>query len=64
MLLSLQQKLGLAMVFISHDLGVVQHISHRIVIMKSGQVVEMGDVDQIFAHPEHAYTKLLLSSVY
>ncbi|MCW2255620.1 peptide/nickel transport system ATP-binding protein [Providencia alcalifaciens] len=64
LLLSLQQKLGLAMVFISHDLGVVQHISHRIVIMKSGQVVEMGDVDQIFAHPEHAYTKLLLSSVY
>lgn len=62
LLFSLQQKLGLAMVFISHDLGVVQHISHRIVILKSGKIVEMGNVDQIFTQPQHPYTQLLLSS--
>lgn len=64
LLSSLQQKLGLAMVFISHDLGVVQHISHRIVILKSGKIVEMGSVDAIFTQPKHPYTQLLLSSVY
>ena len=64
LLLSLQQKFGLAMVFISHDLGVVQHISHRIAVMKAGKIVEMGNVDQIFTEPKHPYTQLLLSSVY
>lgn len=51
------------MVFISHDLGVVQHMSHRIAVMKDGDVVERGTVEQIFNQPQHPYTRQLLSTV-
>ncbi|WP_192459070.1 dipeptide ABC transporter ATP-binding protein [Musicola keenii] len=63
LLVALQQRLRLSMVFISHDLGVVQHMSHRILVMKSGDVVERGTVEQIFNHPQHPYTRQLLSTV-
>ncbi|NEM65434.1 hypothetical protein G3V94_26460, partial [Escherichia coli] len=49
--------------FISHDLGVVQHMSHRIAVMKAGEIVETGTVEQIFQQARHPYTRLLLSSV-
>ncbi|MEI7084994.1 ABC transporter ATP-binding protein [Pectobacterium versatile] len=63
LLVALQRQLGLTMLFISHDLGVVQHMSHRIAVMKDGDIVETGPVEQIFNQPQHPYTRLLLSTV-
>lgn len=63
LLVALQHKLRLSMVFISHDLGVVQHMSHRIVVMKNGDIVERGTVEQIFNQPQHPYTRQLLATV-
>ncbi|PWC11858.1 dipeptide ABC transporter ATP-binding protein [Brenneria corticis] len=63
LLVALQRQLRLTMLFISHDLGVVQHMSHRIAVMKDGEIVETGDVEQIFNRPQHPYTRLLLSTV-
>ncbi|RUM06433.1 dipeptide ABC transporter ATP-binding protein [Rhizobium chutanense] len=63
LLADLQQRLGLSMMFISHDLGVVQHMSHRIAVMKEGVIVESGLVDQVFDRPQHPYTRSLIASV-
>ncbi|WP_047464406.1 ABC transporter ATP-binding protein [Rhizobium rhizogenes] len=63
LLVDLQGRLGLSMVFISHDLGVVQHMSHRIAVMKDGVVVETGPVEQLFDQPQHLYTRDLIASV-
>jgi peptide/nickel transport system ATP-binding protein len=63
LLVDLQARLGLSMIFISHDLGVIQHISHRIVVMKQGAVVEAGSVEDVFGHPKHPYTRELIASV-
>ena len=63
LLAALQRRLQLSMLFISHDLGVVQHMSHRIAVMKAGEIVETGSVEQIFSQPRHSYTRLLLSAV-
>jgi ABC-type glutathione transport system ATPase component len=58
----LQDELGLAYLFISHDLGVVRHIADRVAVMCRGQIVEMGDCDDIYARPGHEYTKTLLAA--
>src|SRR5678815_4760826 len=50
----LQQELGLSYIFIAHDLSVVRHISNRIAVMYKGQIVEMGDAENIYQHPQHA----------
>jgi peptide/nickel transport system ATP-binding protein len=63
LLADLQRDLGVALLFISHDLGVVHHVSDRIAVMKDGRVVETGPVDQVFADPAHAYTRELLAAV-
>ncbi|MGY5777677.1 dipeptide ABC transporter ATP-binding protein [Rhizobium sp. LEGMi135b] len=63
LLVDLQARLGLSMIFISHDLGVIQHISHRIIVMKQGAVVEAGSVEDVFERPRHAYTRELIASV-
>ncbi|TQS46200.1 dipeptide ABC transporter ATP-binding protein [Cryptosporangium phraense] len=63
LLADLQAEFGLSYVFISHHLGVIYHVSDRVLVMKDGRIVESGDVDRIFHHPEHAYTKTLLASV-
>lgn len=63
LLVDLQARLGLSMIFISHDLGVVQHVSQRIVVMKDGAVVEAGSVEEIFERPQHPYTQELIASV-
>jgi oligopeptide/dipeptide ABC transporter ATP-binding protein len=59
----LQDRLGLAYVFISHDLGVVKHISDRVAVMYLGRIVETGTVDEVFADPRHPYTRALLSAI-
>lgn len=63
LLKSLQQKLKLTYIFISHDLSVVEHISDRVAVMYLGKIVEIGTREQIFNNPQHPYTKALLSSI-
>ncbi|WP_127754415.1 ABC transporter ATP-binding protein [Devosia sp. 1566] len=62
-LADLQRELGMAVVFITHDMGVVAEIADRVVVMWRGRKVEEGFVSEIFANPQHAYTKTLLAAV-
>jgi peptide/nickel transport system ATP-binding protein len=59
----LQQEFGLSYLFISHDMAVVEQISHRVCVMYRGRIVEMGSRRQVFESPRHSYTRLLLSAV-
>ncbi len=59
----LQRDSGMSMLFISHDLGVVRHISDRVAVMFEGQIVETGTKREIFENPQHDYTRKLLSSI-
>lgn len=61
--IDLREKLGLTYLFISHDLGVVQHISDRVVIMYLGRVVESAPTEEVFREPLHPYTQALLAEV-
>ncbi|MDU9768623.1 ABC transporter ATP-binding protein, partial [Helicobacter pylori] len=63
LLLDLQKEMGLTYIFISHDLGVVEHISDKIIVMNQGQIVETGDVDSVISAPKHPYTQKLLNAV-
>jgi peptide/nickel transport system ATP-binding protein len=63
LLSDLQRELGLALLFISHDLAIVEHMTHRVAVMYLGRIVEMGTRDQIFSEPRHPYTRALLSAV-
>ena len=63
LLLNLQRELGLSILFISHDMAVVERISHRVVVMYLGQVVEIGPRQAIFENPQHPYTKKLMAAV-
>jgi ABC-type oligopeptide transport system ATPase subunit len=57
--IDIQERTGVAYLFISHDLAVVRHISHRVAVMYRGEIVETGDGDQVTARPEHPYTQRL-----
>lgn len=62
LMMDLQEEFGLAYLFVSHDLGVVEHIGHRIAVMYLGRIVEVADRDAIFANPRHPYTRALISA--
>lgn len=59
----IQSKLGTAILFITHDLGVVKHLADRVVVMCKGDVVEEGECHALFADPQHDYTKMLINSI-
>ncbi|HET7445277.1 MAG TPA: ABC transporter ATP-binding protein [Solirubrobacterales bacterium] len=63
LLADLQAELGLAYLFISHDLGVIYHVSDRVMVMKDGRVVETGSADEVFHNPRQAYTQQLLAAL-
>jgi peptide/nickel transport system ATP-binding protein/oligopeptide transport system ATP-binding protein len=63
LLKDLQARLGLAYIFISHDLGVVKHIADRVAVMYLGRMVETGPADEVFADPRQPYTRALLSAI-
>jgi peptide/nickel transport system ATP-binding protein/oligopeptide transport system ATP-binding protein len=63
LLRDLQQRLGLAYIFVSHDLAVVKHIADRVAVMNLGQIVETAKTDALFASPRHPYTRALLSAI-
>ena len=63
LLLDLQERFGLAYLFVSHDLSVVKHLAHRVAVMQKGKIVEQGDSEQVFADPRHQYTRTLLAAV-
>lgn len=63
LLLELQQELGISMLFISHDMAVVERVSHHVGVMYLGRIVEMGTRQQVFENPQHSYTKQLMLAV-
>jgi len=62
LLKELQQRLGMSLLFITHDLGIVRKIANRVCVMKEGKIVEHGDVARVFAAPQHPYTRALLAA--
>ena len=62
LLLDLQRDLGLAILFVSHDLRVVRHLAHRVAVMYLGRVVEVGEADAVFGSPRHPYTQAAVAS--
>ncbi|POF30037.1 ABC transporter ATP-binding protein [Roseibium marinum] len=63
LLLDIKERMGLAMVFVSHDLSVVNHIADRTAVMYLGRIVEIGPTQKLFSDPKHPYTRMLLGSV-
>jgi len=63
LLADVQAATGVAYLFISHDLGVISHVSDRVLVLKDGRVVEQGDIDDVFARPQHPYTQQLLAAI-
>jgi microcin C transport system ATP-binding protein len=62
LLRDLQKRLGMAMLFITHDLGIVKKIAERVCVMQGGRIVEQGSVEEIFNAPKHAYTRALIAA--
>jgi oligopeptide/dipeptide ABC transporter ATP-binding protein len=63
LLVALQEQFGIALIFIAHDLAVVRQVSHRIMVMYLGRVVEVADQQELFANPQHPYTQALINAV-
>ena len=64
LLAELQRRYGMSYVFISHDLAVVRAMSHRVMVMKDGDVVESGEAEALFAAPQQPYTQELLAAAH
>ncbi len=64
LLRNLQAKYDLTYLFISHDLAVVRALSHQLMVMKQGKIVEQGPAEDIFARPQHPYTQQLLEAAF
>ena len=62
LLLRLKNELNLTILFIAHDLAMVRYISTRVAVMKQGRIVELKETDELFTHPQHSYTQILLNS--
>ena len=58
----LRNEVGMAVLFITHDLGLIESFSEKVIVMKEGEIVEQGQTKEIFSNPQHAYTKMLLAS--
>lgn len=63
LLCDLRERLGMSIIFIAHDLSLVQHIADRVAVMYLGEMVEIGETEQIYQHPAHPYTRSLLSAI-
>jgi ABC-type oligopeptide transport system ATPase subunit len=63
LLADLQQQLGLAYLFIAHDLTLVRHVCRRVAVMRRGQIVEAAETDELFSNPSHPYTRRLLEAI-
>ncbi|MEE3107598.1 MAG: ABC transporter ATP-binding protein, partial [Pseudomonadota bacterium] len=63
LMMELQEDFGLSYLFISHDMAVVERVSHRVAVMYLGEIVEIGPRQAVFENPQHAYTKKLMSAV-
>jgi peptide/nickel transport system ATP-binding protein len=63
LLRSLQQRLGIAYLFITHNIAVVDYLAHEVAVMYQGRIVERGSVDAVLRHPQHEYTRQLLAAV-
>jgi peptide/nickel transport system ATP-binding protein len=63
LMMRLQDELGLAFLFISHDMSVIRYMCDRVAVMYRGRIVETGPTEQVTRHPEHAYTRALLSAI-
>lgn len=64
LLKKLHERMGISILFISHDLKVVYNLCNRVMILKQGQIVEMGEIREVYSNPQHEYTKQLLASVF
>ena len=63
LLADLREQLDLSILFVSHDLGVIRHLSDRVAVLRQGELVELGETEQLVAHPQHPYTEQLLAAV-
>ena len=61
-IMELKEKLGNAMLIITHNLNIVRHVADRVLIMYGGEILEQGETDHVFEHPQHEYTKKLLAA--